>query len=100
MLQPTAGDVISHSSIRVGCYHQHFEELLAYDTSPIEHLMSAYGTSESNARKYLGMFGLDGPRHLIKIGDLSGGQKARVVFASLSLQMPHILVLVRAIKCA
>ena len=39
------------------------------------------------------MFGLDGTRHLIKIGDLSGGQKARVVFASISIQRAHILVL-------
>ena len=74
--------------------------------------MDTYGTDMTTARKYLGMFGLDGPRHLIKISDLSGGQKviifffvlwcviinillykARVVFASLSLQAPHILIL-------
>jgi ATP-binding cassette, subfamily F, member 1 len=39
------------------------------------------------------MFGLDGARHMIKINELSGGQKARVVFASLSLQKPNILIL-------
>ena len=38
------------------------------------------------------MAGLDGPRHLVKIKDLSGGQKARVVLASIALQSPHILV--------
>lgn len=41
----------------------------------------------------LGQFGLDGARHLIPIGELSGGQKARVVFASLSMSQPHILLL-------
>ena len=29
------------------------------------------------ARKLLGQFGLDGDQHLLKIGSLSGGQKAR-----------------------
>ena len=33
------------------------------------------------------------PRHLISIHELSGGQKARVVFASLALQKPHVLIL-------
>ena len=31
--------------------------------------------------------------HELKIRDLSGGQKARVVFASLSCQEPHVLLL-------
>eukprot|EP00752_Nemacystus_decipiens_P007516 g6716.t1 len=44
-------------------------------------------------KKVLGQFGLDGARHLIPIGELSGGQKARVVFASLSMSQPHILLL-------
>jgi ABC-type multidrug transport system ATPase subunit len=39
------------------------------------------------------MFGLDGTRHLIRIGDLSGGQKARVVLASIALKKPHVLIL-------
>lgn len=41
----------------------------------------------------LGQFGLDGARHLIPIAELSGGQKARVVFASLSMSQPHIMLL-------
>lgn len=38
------------------------------------------------------MFGLDGARHLISIEKLSGGQKARCVFASIALQRPHLLI--------
>ena len=39
------------------------------------------------------MFGLPGPHHLIPMEALSGGQKARVVFAFLRLLRPHILLL-------
>ena len=35
--------------------------------------------------------GLEGHAHTIKIKDLSGGQKARVVFAELMLHRPHII---------
>jgi ATP-binding cassette, subfamily F, member 1 len=34
-----------------------------------------------------------GHAHTIKIRDLSGGQKARVVFVELSLMAPHMLFL-------
>ena len=41
----------------------------------------------------LGRYGLEGHAHTIPIRDLSGGQKARVVFAELSLMAPHLLFL-------
>ena len=44
-------------------------------------------------RAQLGRFGLAGHHHLQPICKLSGGQKARVVFTSISLANPHILLL-------
>jgi energy-coupling factor transporter ATP-binding protein EcfA2 len=41
----------------------------------------------------LGIFGLNSEQHLLKIAELSGGQKARVVFAALAASRPHILLL-------
>ena len=68
--------------------------MLPFNKTPIEYLTKEFeNVSELEARKYLGMFGLDGARHLIKIGELSGGQKSRVVFASLALKCPHVLIL-------
>jgi ATPase subunit of ABC transporter with duplicated ATPase domains len=49
--------------------------------------------SEQTARAALGCFGLDGARHLVPMGQLSGGQRARVVLASLSLVRAHVLLL-------
>ncbi len=42
-------------------------------------------------RDLLGNVGLEGHAHTIKCKDLSGGQKARVVFAELMLAQPHII---------
>ena len=63
------------------------------DKTPVAFLRSEFDISEHEARKTLGQFGLDGPRHLISIRELSGGQKARVVFALLSQQKAHVLIL-------
>ena len=92
-LTPTTGEVNRHNKLRLGIYNQHFHENLPVHLTPVEYLIEQYSITVLEARKYLGMFGLDGARHLIKISQLSGGQKARVVFASLSLLSPHILIL-------
>ena len=47
----------------------------------------------AEARKTLGRYGLSGHAHTIRMRDLSGGQKARVVFAELALRAPDVLVL-------
>jgi ATP-binding cassette subfamily F protein 1 len=92
-LEPSEGEISTHSKMRVGRFDQHFEDLLPTDETPVAFLQREYGLEQQDARKCLGMFGLEGARHLIRNGDLSGGQKARVVFASLSLLRPHVLIL-------
>ena len=87
-LQPTEGVITLHGHLRIGIYDQHFEDLLPSNMTPIAYLCSQYeSVTVIEARKYLGMFGLDGARHLINISELSGGQKSRVVFASLALKV-------------
>ena len=44
-------------------------------------------------RKLLGSTGLEGAAHTRPIGTLSGGQKARVYFASIAAQAPDILLM-------
>ena len=51
------------------------------------------GLKPEQMRAQLGRFGLSGHHHLQPICKLSGGQKARVVFTSISLGNPHILLL-------
>ena len=51
------------------------------------------GLKPEQMRAQLGRFGLSGHHHLQPICKLSGGQKSRVVFTSISLAAPHILLL-------
>merc|ERR1712176_984171 len=68
-------------------------ELLPLEKTGVEYLQSAFDLHNDEPRRYLGQFGLPGSSHFTKIGNLSGGQKARVAFAALMLGNPHIIVL-------
>lgn len=95
-LEPTEGEQRKSHKLRIGRYNQHFVDALSFDTSPVEYLLSKFPTSGLKAedmRAKLGKFGLAGHHHLQPICKLSGGQKARVVFAAIALSNPHILLL-------
>ncbi|EWM21951.1 atp-binding cassette sub-family f member 1 [Nannochloropsis gaditana] len=93
-LEPTKGEIRRNSKLRMGIYNQHFVDRLPMDKSPIEYLRSLFpDETYQSVRNVLGRYGLQGHAHEIPIRDLSGGQKARVVFVELSLMAPHILFL-------
>lgn len=93
-LVPTSGIIIRSNVLRIGYYNQHFESSLPMDLTGIEYLMQL--NNEINltlAHKYLSLFGLEPINHNVKISILSGGQKARVKFASFGVSKPHLLIL-------
>jgi ATP-binding cassette subfamily F protein 1 len=95
-IEPTQGEFRKSHKLRIGRYAQHFVDALDMETNPIEYLMNRYpeaGLKPEQMRAQLGRFGLSGHHHLQPICKLSGGQKARVVFTSISLSNPHILLL-------
>lgn len=93
-LEPSEGEVVRNRFLRVGKYSQHFVDILPMGKTPVEYLQSAFSDlSYQGARGLLGRFGLEGHAHTIPVSELSGGQKARVVFAGLSMQAPHVMVL-------
>jgi len=62
--------------------------------TPIEYLRDMFQKEDyQSIRNRLGKYGLEGHAHTVTMRDLSGGQKARVVFVELSLQEPHVLLL-------
>ncbi|CAN1306746.1 ABC transporter F family member 4 [Linum perenne] len=97
-LVPTEGESRRSQKLRVGRYSQHFVDLLTMDETPVQYLLRLHpeqeGFSKQEAvRAKLGKYGLPSHNHLTPIAKLSGGQKARVVFTSISMSKPHILLL-------
>ncbi|XP_050383373.1 ABC transporter F family member 4-like [Argentina anserina] len=97
-LVPTEGEVRRSQKLRIGRYSQHFVDLLTMDETPVSYLLRLHpeqeGFSKQEAvRAKLGKFGLPSHNHLTPIAKLSGGQKSRVVFTSISMSKPHILLL-------
>uniref|UniRef100_A0A6C0J3C1 ABC transporter domain-containing protein n=1 Tax=viral metagenome TaxID=1070528 RepID=A0A6C0J3C1_9ZZZZ len=97
-IEPDHGNIIKRSGLRIGYYHQHFEDFLPKDKNPIQFLESMVPedlitvNKTQTVRKYLGTLGLEGSAHTSVIGDLSGGQKARVALVSLIFQKPSLIL--------
>ena len=94
------GEINYHPQLNIGYYNQHFDSQLPLDKTPIEYLHSIIprefiknGNSEQTIRSYLGKVRLESSSHLKKIGDLSGGQKARVAIVKLIFKQPNCLIL-------
>jgi len=93
-LKPPEGEVRRNPRLRIGVYNQHFVDRLPMEDDPVTYLRRLYNEETyQSIRNKLGKYGLEGHAHTIPIRDLSGGQKARVVFVELSLMQPHLLFL-------
>jgi len=95
-LSTKGGMFHAHQSMKIAHIAQHhIEQLGAYlEQTPVEYFMLRHGSkSEHEARQFLGGFGLVGPLALQLIGTLSGGQKARLAFATVMYNAPHVLIL-------
>ncbi|KAJ1695405.1 hypothetical protein LUZ63_012103 [Rhynchospora breviuscula] len=96
--QPTEGEMRRSQKLRIGRYSQHFVDLLTMEEDPVHYLLRLHPdqegcSKEETVRAKLGKFGLPSHNHSTPIAKLSGGQKARVVFTSISMSKPHILLL-------
>ena len=96
-IKPISGEIIIKDGIRIGYYNQHFDQQLPFDKTPIQFLMDMIPIESSNkietVRKYLGSISLESSAHTKLIGELSGGQKARVALVKLMFDSPHVLLL-------
>ena len=93
-LSPSSGELVRNSRLKVGHYNQHVVERIPADETPVAYLTRLYPSANMQAvRKALGSFGLISDAHTSKMKALSGGQRARVVFAELFLLAPHVLLL-------
>ncbi|XP_069775456.1 ATP-binding cassette sub-family F member 1 isoform X1 [Narcine bancroftii] len=92
-LTPTIGEQRRNHRLKIGFFNQQYADQLHMEETATEYLMRNFNLPYQDGRKCLGRFGLESHAHTIQICKLSGGQKARVVFAELACRQPDVLIL-------
>jgi len=93
-LQAMKGNVVRDGKLRVGYFAQHQSDELDLNATPYDTLRDAIkGTPEHKLRAMLGKFGFDKAKSDTRIAELSGGEKARLLFCMMSHDAPHIMLL-------
>ena len=93
-LAPMGGEVIKSAKLKVGYFAQFQTDELDKDLTPFQTMQSAMQEgSEVKVRAALSRFGFDKHKADTKVGGLSGGEKARLLFCLMSFDAPHILLL-------
>uniref|UniRef100_A0A4W6CZR4 ATP-binding cassette sub-family F member 1 n=1 Tax=Lates calcarifer TaxID=8187 RepID=A0A4W6CZR4_LATCA len=92
-INPTKGEMRKNHRLKVGFFNQQYADQLNMEETATEYLMRNFNLPYQDGRKCLGRFGLESHAHTIQISKLSGGQKARVVFAELACRQPDVLIL-------
>lgn len=86
------GSIATGNRVQTGYFSQEHEEL--HPTwSVLQEVMSPYDMSEESARSILGAFQFRGDDVFKLVGDLSGGERARVALLKLFLEGRNFLIL-------
>ena len=93
-LLPLSGSLRASSKLNIGYFAQHQAEELPMEQTPLEYMSSLMpAASETAVRSHLAGFGLEQEKALTPIANLSGGEKARLLFAAMSRTSPQLLIL-------
>jgi ATP-binding cassette subfamily F protein 3 len=93
-LKPMSGKLRKSSKLRIGYFAQHQTEELSVSSTAYETMSRRLADQpESKVRGHLGRFGFGSDKADTLVADLSGGEKARLLFAVMSLDKPHVLLL-------
>jgi len=92
------GDIFRSGKLRIGYFSQHQTEELDVNSTPYEEMLKLMrvkspDVKEPVVRAKLGAFGFSRELADNQIMKLSGGEKARLLFAFMSFDAPHLLLL-------
>lgn len=93
-----SGEMFRSGKLRIGYFSQHQTDELDVDSTPYLELLrlmqkTLTDVPEHKVRAKLGAFGFTRDLADNKISALSGGEKARLLFAFMSFDAPHLLLL-------
>ncbi|MCK5297194.1 MAG: ABC-F family ATP-binding cassette domain-containing protein, partial [Alphaproteobacteria bacterium] len=89
-----SGEMRHSKKLRVGYFAQHQTEALDMEGTPFTHLEKLMPKAIPSAvRAQAGRFGFQQERGEVKVRNLSGGEKARLLFAIMCRANPNILIL-------
>ncbi len=97
-LAPIAGTLTEGKGLTIGYFAQQEMDLLHAEDTPLSHMVRlakvvSPQAREQELRDFLGQFRFGGEMAAQPVGTLSGGEKARLVLASLVWQKPNLLLL-------
>ncbi|VWX57711.1 ABC-F family ATP-binding cassette domain-containing protein [Sphingorhabdus sp. 109] len=93
-LEPKKGAINKSGKLTVGYFTQYQVEELDTSDTPLEHMTRLMKDAKPGAvRAQLGRFGFSGDKATIKVGKLSGGERARLALAMITRDAPHLLIL-------
>lgn len=101
-IKPLFGSITQGKGLRVGYFAQQELDVIDINDTPLQHMVRLsmmleekeyQDVREQELRSFLGTFNISGDLLTQKIGSLSGGEKARLVLASIVWQKPNLLVL-------
>jgi ATP-binding cassette subfamily F protein 3 len=80
--------------LKIGYFAQHQTDELTPSRTAFDHMAELMkDAQESRVRAQLGRFGFEQERADVRIENLSGGEKARLLFALMSREAPHLMIL-------
>jgi len=93
-LHPQSGFIKRHKKLIIGYFAQHQIDALNPAQSAYDHIVELMpDATEAQRRARLAGFGLGAKNSETAAGDLSGGEKARLLFSLIGFHKPHLLVL-------
>lgn len=94
LLRKIADELLDRKDINVAYMPQNYEELLDLTQTPVEFLSITGDKDEiSRIRTYLGSMKYTADEMSHSIGDLSGGQKAKILLLKMSIEGSNVLLL-------
>lgn len=96
-LSPLDGNIYKHKKLKIAYFAQHQLDELRPEETPYQHVRAlmeeASEVTEAQARSKTAALGFGPEKADVKVKNLSGGEKARLLFGIITFDGPHLMIL-------